>query len=244
MDQLKVYSDSRLLGGCTYCGGPEETRDHVPSRVFLDPPFPENLPVVPACWACNNSFSRDEEYLACLVESALAGAAEPDLFVRARVGKILRRSPALQTLIMRSRQEHQSLIHFVPDAQRVLEVALKLARGHAAYELSQLCREQPTVVTCKPLLAMDAQEREAFESPPEREVLGEVGSRGMQRQSVVQAQLIGPNNERIDRIFLIHDWIEVQEGNYRYLATSECDGVRVRFVIREYLACDAVWNDG
>src|SRR5438105_2056850 len=35
MDQLKSYADDRLINGCVYCGGPEETRDHVPSRVFL-----------------------------------------------------------------------------------------------------------------------------------------------------------------------------------------------------------------
>jgi hypothetical protein len=43
MEQLKSYADNRLVNGCVYCGGPEETRDHVPSRVFLDPPYPENL---------------------------------------------------------------------------------------------------------------------------------------------------------------------------------------------------------
>jgi hypothetical protein len=60
VDQLKDFADSRLIAGCVYCGGLDETRDHVPSRVFLDSPFPENLPVVPACWECNNSFSRDD----------------------------------------------------------------------------------------------------------------------------------------------------------------------------------------
>lgn len=67
MDQLKDYADDRLISGCTYCDGLAETRDHVPSRVLLDSPLPENLPVVGACWACNNGFSKDEEYFVCLL---------------------------------------------------------------------------------------------------------------------------------------------------------------------------------
>ena len=60
MRQIKEFTDERLRGFCAYCGGPAETRDHVPPRVFLDKPYPSNLPVVSACRECNEDISMDE----------------------------------------------------------------------------------------------------------------------------------------------------------------------------------------
>jgi len=69
---MKVYndfSDSRFGGGCAYCGGDEETRDHFPARTFLSKPYPENLQVVPSCYRCNNLSSKDEGYLAHILKN-------------------------------------------------------------------------------------------------------------------------------------------------------------------------------
>jgi hypothetical protein len=99
MDQLRSFTDNRLINGCIYCGGPEETRDHVPSCVFLDHPLPENLPIVGACRSCNNGFSLDEEYVACLIESAVAGLTDPEIIRRPGVANILRRTPGLRARI-------------------------------------------------------------------------------------------------------------------------------------------------
>src|SRR5688572_19077945 len=112
MDQLKNYADDRLVNGCIYCGGPEETRDHVPSRVLLDPPLPENLPVVAACSFCNSSFSQDEEYFACLIESVISGTTEPDLMRRPGVANILRRAPALRARIEAARSTKDGQTQF------------------------------------------------------------------------------------------------------------------------------------
>jgi hypothetical protein len=49
MRQLESYADERLTAACIYCGRATQTRDHVPSRVLLNEPYPNNLPVVPAC---------------------------------------------------------------------------------------------------------------------------------------------------------------------------------------------------
>lgn len=76
MDPKHLFVDERLKGSCVYCGGPPETVDHVPSRVFLDDPLPENLPVVEACRECNGGFSLDEEYLACLLECVMTGTTD------------------------------------------------------------------------------------------------------------------------------------------------------------------------
>ena len=68
MKQYDVSIDSRVEELCVYCGEPATTRDHVPSKAFLDKPYPDNIPVVPCCSNCNNQFSKDEEYFACVLE--------------------------------------------------------------------------------------------------------------------------------------------------------------------------------
>jgi hypothetical protein len=75
MEQLENFGDERQSAYCVHCAGQTDTRDHVPSRVLLDEPYPPNLPVVPACRDCNEEASADEEYVACLVECTLAGSA-------------------------------------------------------------------------------------------------------------------------------------------------------------------------
>jgi len=71
MKRLPNYADQRFNGQCVYCGAYSDTKEHVPPKVFLDRPFPENLPVVESCAKCNTGFSLDEEYLACLIYNAI-----------------------------------------------------------------------------------------------------------------------------------------------------------------------------
>jgi hypothetical protein len=56
---------------CVYCGATDRiTNDHVPPKSFFPRPRPNNLRTVPACFACNNTASKDEEYfLAALMFS-------------------------------------------------------------------------------------------------------------------------------------------------------------------------------
>jgi hypothetical protein len=241
VDQLKDFADSRLINGCVYCGGLDETRDHVPSRVFLDPPFPDNLPVVPACWACNNSFSRDEEYVACLIESAVAGSTDPSRIRRPRVADMLRRSPALGARIEAGKYRDNGQLAFGVDTARVLSVVLKLARGHAAYELSSPCRKEPTWVRCWPMCVMTDEQRDSFDASHVTHLLGEIGSRGIQRMLLTQLTLMSATGELSSVGVLINDWIEVQDGRYRYLAIDEGAEIRIKIVIGDYLACEVSW---
>lgn len=52
----------------------------------------------------------------------------------------------------------------------------------------------------------------------------------MQRMFLEDGSIVGPQ------------WIEVQEGRYRYFVIAEGD-VMVRSVISEYLACEVIWSD-
>jgi hypothetical protein len=242
MDQLRNFADDRLLEGCIYCGGAAETVDHVPSYSLLDPPYPENLPVVDACHACNQGFSKDEEYLVCLLEAASAGSTDTEMIKRASVARALRRSPALRARIEAAKRTFDDRIEFAVEVDRVRNVMLKLARGHAAFELSQPCRREPDHFWCGPLAAMPPEERELFDAPHEQKMFGEIGSRGLQRLMVMEMVLRSETGEKAVVRLLLNDWIDVQEGYYRYLAIDDVDGIVIRIVIAEYLACEVGWR--
>lgn len=80
MDYIDEFVDERQKSWCIQCGaliGDVDTnKDHVPSKVLLRRPFPENLPVVQICTGCNNGFSADEEYLPLFLNRVLAGSTE------------------------------------------------------------------------------------------------------------------------------------------------------------------------
>lgn len=242
LDQLRDYADDRLIFGCIYCGGPEETREHVPSKVFLDSPFPEQLPVVSACRSCNNGFSLDEEYLACLVEAVVAGSADPARIRRPRVAGILRHTSALRTRIEATRSSEDGQIRFAIEPERVRNVLVKLAIGHAAFELSQPCRHEPASVWWQPLASMSEEQQDEFEASQVVDLLGEIGSRGSQRLHVVQLTFRSDSGETRTKDLRVNEWVEVQEGLYRYHAADYGDMVRIKLVIGDYLACAVEWG--
>lgn len=242
MDQIHDYADDRLLVGCIYCGGKPETRDHVPSKSLLDQPLPENLPVVGACWSCNRSFSSDEEYFACLIECVISGSTELSAIKRSSIVKTLEHSPALRARIEAAKSIVNGRLQFNIEPDRIRNVVVKLARGHAAYELSQACCENPTTIWWKPLEQLSREELEEFESPETVESIAEIGSRGMQRFLVAQFTLSGPDGQQHVAGMLFNDWIDVQQGRYRYHASDFGDEIRIKLVVSEYLACQVTWT--
>jgi len=100
MEQIRDLSDERLSYYCIYCGKAPDSREHVPSKVFLDEPYPTNLPVVPSCIECNNKFSKDEVYVACLLECVLRGSADIDKLNRKKIQRILTEKKKLQRQLM------------------------------------------------------------------------------------------------------------------------------------------------
>ncbi len=105
---------------------------------------------------------------------------------------------------------------------------LKLARGHALYELHELQIEEPSEFVCAPLSFLSDTQRNDFETPSLSSLWPEVGSRAMQR-------LVEGTDVRSD------GWIEVQPSRYRYFAQL-CDGIDIRIVVHEYLACKVRWE--
>jgi len=56
MDPRHLFIDERLTGICVYCGGQSDTKDHVPSKVLLDKPYPPQLPMLVPVKTVTNLF--------------------------------------------------------------------------------------------------------------------------------------------------------------------------------------------
>lgn len=228
-----IFSDDRLAGCCVYCGGPAETRDHVPSRILLDDPLPEDLPVVAACARCNQGFSLDEEYLACLVDCVMVGTANPSRSHRDKIRRALEQNPSLTArLDACKRMDDGGRLIWKPEENRVRNVFLKLARGHAAFELGLPLLDAPLSVRICPLLAMSHEQQAAFEgaSAGELRCWPEIVSRAFLR-----AGEFPPYSGQQG------SWVVVQPGRYRY-AVDQPGGVVVQIIIGEYLACRIEWE--
>lgn len=175
----------------------------------------------------------------------MVGSTDPDALGRTRVGKILRRKPALRAKIDATKMMTEHGVQFGIDPPRFRNVLLKLARGHAAFELSRQSLGEPTSFWWSVLPTLSNEQRETFDSFHTSQLIGEVGCRASQRMAVMELGLQPPTGEAISMAVpaFITDWQEVQDGRYRYLAVDDEGGVLIRIAIGEYLACEVIWED-
>ncbi|MFC1467803.1 hypothetical protein ACFLQY_03840 [Verrucomicrobiota bacterium] len=230
MQAINNYADQRFNGKCVYCGAAPETREHVPPKVFLDRKFPENLPIVEACSTCNNGFSADEEYMACLIECSIAGSADPDLLQRSNIAKTLIKRPALRQRLQNSMRHDAGQTLFSIEQDRVCNVVKKVAVGHVLFELNLLLSESPKVYMA-PFASLSEEQKDEFENIDYMmpTMWPEVGSRAMQRLLIVE-----------DCVY-DEGWVVVQSNRYRY-AVIQSEVIEVRMVFSEYLACQVIWE--
>jgi hypothetical protein len=230
MTQYRFYGDVRATGSCVHCGGRNETGDHNPSKIFLDEPYPPDLLVGPSCLACNNGFSLDEVYLACLLECVVSGDVNPDNMARTNIAGTIRKNKNLAARLSAARRQEGPNINWDIEVHRVRNVVLKLARGHTAYEFNSPQTDEPSAVFFRPICSFGREELYAFENDTGISTFAswpEVGSRYMSRLTE------GPNPFE-------NGWIVVQSGRYRFRMSG--DGLEVRIVLREYLACVVSWD--
>ncbi len=233
MDPRHLPIDERLkTGACVYCHGEANTRDHVPSKVLLDEPYPPQLPTVDACEACNDGFSADEQYLSCFIECALCGTTQTGDLQRPKVKRILDERAKLREEIRGAMTRNGATLLWKPEIERVRHVIRKLATGHAAHELFPQ-NERPDRIEFSPLLSLSKQHRDDFETGPWGGIAGwpEIGSRAFMRAC----------GAKVDEFVQVGGWVVVQSGRYRY-AVNEAGGVLVRIVLSEYLVCTAAWG--
>ena len=100
------YIDQRIASVCCYCGDSNPlTVDHIPAKVFLDEPYPSQLPTVKACAKCNEKASMDEEYVACFLEALACGSTNDEVLERKKIVSALNHAPGL-------RRKIQDSLHF------------------------------------------------------------------------------------------------------------------------------------
>lgn len=235
VDPRQLYVDDRLTGMCVYCCGQADTRDHVPSEILLDKPYPPDLPVVDACDSCNKSFSFDEEYVACFLECVICGTAVPGEVKREKIKQTLVKRPPLQRRIVASQScDEDGNIIWEPEVERIKSIVMKLARGHAAFELYPIFQE-PTELTIAPLATFSEKARETFMNfgSGALNLFPEIGTRALWRGIKAWP----------DHVTAARNWIVVQRGRYRYAVTPCGSGLLVRILLSDYCACSVYWNE-
>ena len=221
----EIFNDVRLNGICVFCGSFGDTRDHVPSKALLAKPYPNDLPVVPACKSCNKSFSVDEEYVSCFIDCVMSGSTECNSSINDRTRRAFERNKNLQTAIKLCQLNYNGQIFWKVNEKRFNNVVLKLARGHAVYENSEPQLENPSYISFNTFPLMKENEITEFETLWERKNLWcELGSRGF-----------------IKEVTGVDGWQIVQPNTYRYNVFHINGSLVVQFVLREFIACEVCW---
>ncbi len=232
MKQINPFSDQRHDEMCSYCGKLNpETRDHVPSKSLLDDPFPDNLPVVSCCTKCNQDFSLDELYFACSIECVLCVTGDIEKLKRQKIISSLKKRPSLQKKIESSFTYQNGQIYFKYDQASFTNVAIKLAKGHVKYELSEPRLDYPSSISIMPLMSMSEHETDIFFASSDLTFLPEVGSRSLQ------------NLLKSDSIQKQSQWTIVQDNNYKYSVIDDAGVLIVRIVVWDYLAIEVIWEE-
>lgn len=236
MKQIRDYSDERNKAWCIYChewiGSVETNRDHVPTKALLVKPYPENLPTVEVCTACNQSFSDSEEYLIGFLGAVVSGSTDPEEQVHSSASRALAGNARLRREIEGARTHYETRggetkTLWQPDTKRVEEVIVKNARGHAYFEYGEPISEKPDVIGITPLELLSEEDRASFEDVDQGGVWPEVGSRMLTRA--------------VEGHDLKNGWVVVQNDVYRY-SVIQFGKMTVRSVIFDYLATEVVWN--
>lgn len=217
--------------GCIYCGKPAATREHIPSKAFLVEPYPEDLVTLPACFECNNGFSKDEEYVSCFLDT-LKAAVYQDYTQRADIVRRLEKNAKLKELLDGQIKVGDSQVHYHFDENRLRRILIKLAKGHAGFEFDHISfGDSDITVNYNFIFNMSEHALSKFEEIPEMKLFPEVGSRSCAVPFIVQNADTGEASA-----FMF--WNDVQEGQYRYqVSYNEFGGICVKIVIYEMLYC-------
>ncbi len=238
----RIIYDKKSYSACVYCGERANTREHIPSKVFLSKPYPANLAIVPACLKCNNSFSNDELFLSILIEKLKS--------------KYFGKNYVLSEETERRIDQNEKLVHAIDMAigndridelnKKISRVLFKLAIGHSVYELSEgYCIEEGTV-NYSFLNNLSAEEIEEFSLPfnLNGELFPEVGSRVYERMLFLEVNLANAHDpeQQIIAPLVLLDWVDVQESRYSYTSYRFGNDIVVKMIINEFLYAQVILN--
>lgn len=132
MTFARATRSSLMHADCIYCGQRATTRDHVPPKLLLERPFPNNLRTVPSCFRCNNRASLDEQYfLAMLGQISSSPTITAKICDGGIIDRTLTRSPALEQRLIAALEVdgENGRVLIRPDMDRVSRVVKKIAVG-------------------------------------------------------------------------------------------------------------------
>ncbi len=243
--------------GCVFCGGSADTREHIPSRVLLEKPYPENLATIPSCYHCNNSYSSDELYSSLLIEFLKA-----DFYPRTykhseeTLRRIVRSAESQQAVDTIKEYDPQKKYHLKDE--RLENVLVKLAICHATHDTSD-CYEGSQMqisqldYSFRPTMSQDEIEDMDSVEFLDGKSLPEVGSFGYEHIYVMNLPVINPaTGEQVvieghDGQPLLNglafiDWNDVQQDRYRYICFLQGDQIHVKIAIAEFLFVHTVFE--
>ncbi len=212
---------------CTFCiNADSQSRDHCPSKILLEEPLPKDLSVVPSCKKCNESFSLDEEYVACAIEILKPQYSEFPQIKNEKILNILTAKPELKNQLYQIYESHNVKNKELIKDIRFENVLIKNALGHIKFELGLFVQRIPKEFYMFFLTEIGETFRKEFESSvSEPNFFPEVGSRLLIR--LFEGQDLGEK-----------EWIVVQNGVYRFQLKQSANKVRVKIVIKEFIAAE------
>lgn len=248
MIKIKVLPENRIGGDeritpysewernkptrCIYCDGPADTREHVPSKAFLDDVLPEYIPTLPSCSECNNGFSADEMYVACSIDY-LKSCVFPEHVPKKKTTERLEKNKQLAERLKKqfcSNEESGIIDLSEDDINRFERIMIKLAIGHAHYQNDYLGPYgNPPKIACCFIFQFDQNSYDVFNSSPKMTIIPEIGSRGSQKIGIIR------DDKGNDNAYYF--WNELQPDHYRYLVYNDKNGTHVRIVINEFFFC-------
>lgn len=224
MQRYKLFHDERLGGTCFHCGSANaETVDHVPPKIFLDRPYPDDLITVRSCRGCNSASSDDEQYLASLIEVVVCGTTDPGQLKRHKISRTLERRPSIRKRLDQAVIVDNGIYTVRPKPDRVNRVLEKIARGLWRFDTEQDTGDLKAILHFD-VASVSEEATEAFYSSSSSGLSGwgEIGSRGFIRSCYGgQESVHGPG------------WEDVQVGRFSFSVDS--GGDRVRMIFSDYL---------
>lgn len=227
MIHIKNFADSRQTELCAFCayGKSLLTRDHTPSKILLNKPYPENLHIVYSCEECNKGFSLDEEYIAYWIEIALFKKSNIVTERYKKALRVLEKRPSLKKRILGSNLFGENELLPIEE-DKFKNILFKLASGHILYKQNNPQYEKPTSIKWNFLDSFKKIERSLFEETPKMDIFPEIGSR----------TVIMMNSGEI-----YYTWEIVQDNIYRYLVANVDNSIIVKLVFSEFIACEITW---
>lgn len=240
-----VEHSKKGLHYCIYCSSIADTREHVPSKVFLNEPLPCDLPTLPACQKCNNGFSADELYTNSYIE-CLKEFKENNNFEALEIQPHDRK----EVCEAKNAVKRDCKKGIFGKDERIERILIKLAKGHIVHELFE-CNNLESFpvasinVSCIVKCSVDNETWVSLEAIEliDNEVLPEVGSRAFRNIYVIDMIHNGADDENrfIDH-HLFMDWTDIQDGIYRYIALYNGENIVVKIIIRDYLYAEISFN--